>query len=60
MRTAKDNNRSASYYAFGPNLPLQDQYDIDAVVSHIYRVAEKEKMDELEDKAHGTTSNYHH
>lgn len=51
MQTAMDNNRSASYYALGPNLSIRDQFDVDAIVSHIFQQAKKEEIDkQLEDK----------
>ena len=60
MSFAKDNNRSASYYLFGPNLSLQDQLDVDGIVSYLSSVAEKEKMDKMKEEDNGSTSNYNH
>lgn len=49
--TAKDSPRTPSWYAFGPNLPLQSQYEIDFYVKAIGVEHEAELAREAEQSA---------
>ena len=49
--TAKDNDRQPSYYAFGPNLPLTSQYEIDLYVNTIGKEHEAELAREAAQRA---------
>ena len=46
--TAKDSPRTPSWYAFGPNLPIQSQYEIDFYVKAIGKEHEAELAREAE------------
>ena len=49
--TAKKWNVQPSYYTFGPDLPTQDQYDIDFVINYIGTVHENEMAKKAEKEA---------
>ena len=49
--TAKDCYQSPSHYAFGPNLPVQSQYEIDTYVAAKRREHETELAREAEQRA---------
>ena len=49
--TAKDNDKQPSYYAFGPNIPIQSQYEIDLYVTAIGKEHEAELAREAEQNA---------
>ena len=44
--TAKDNDKQPSYYAFGPDIPLTSQYEIDLYVTAIGKEYEAELLEE--------------
>ena len=48
--TAKDNDRQPSYYAFGPDIPIQSQYEIDLYVTAIGKEHEAELAEEAEQR----------
>ena len=49
--TAKGNDRQPSYYAFGPNISIQSQYEIDLYVNAIGKEHEAELAREAEQQA---------
>ena len=49
--TAKDNDKQPSYYAFGPDIPIQSQYEIDLYCTAIGREHEAELLEAAEQRA---------
>ena len=49
--TAKECYQSPSHYVFGPNLPIQSQYEIDVWVTAIRKEHEAELAREAEQRA---------
>ena len=49
--TSKGCYQSPSHYAFGPNIPIQSQYEIDAYVNAKRTEHEAELADEAEQRA---------
>ena len=49
--TTKGSPRTPSYYAFGPDIPLQSQYEIDLYVNAIGKEHEAELVREAEQRA---------
>ena len=48
--TAKKFGKQPSYYAFGPNIPIQSQYEIDLSVNAIGKEHEAELAREAEQR----------
>ena len=53
--TAKESYQSPSHYVFGPNLPIQSQYEIDVWVTAVRKEHEAELLEEQKrDMAQGS------